>query len=696
METIWCPWDEATENHPQAPWPAKEEMREEGDERHTSQFGRFLALPRNPGNETVTYKQRSVVRQHHLDRVWDVPGLDDEGEWCEEDVMGELVGPGLMRELDSTYLFIEVWSSIMPSIPLHPPDPDRGSTISNGQNPLPQLLQTPSGLAILEVQGTINMPSMAEEVAESPDVSNPATTVGRVVFPDHNPNDPTGSNSWMKRVHLYIGQNQRLTGEVKKLSNPLGVIRRKRSDHDAMETSSDGTTEELEIMEIIYYKLLFSTRPEPSLSLFTIWAIFVSIRNIYFHPLSKFPGPKSAAATPFPYLNNLVRGSMVDWAMDLHAKYGPVVRLTPDELSFIGPPAWQDIYTTRPQLPKVEKGVFQSYNGVPVLTAETVTKEHTRQRRILNPAFSERALREQEDILKHYTDLLVTKLKEQVQQTEKSTVTLDITRWYNYTTFDTIGDLLFNDPFHSLENSADHPWVTAVFRGTKYGVLLNSIQHLPPLDTVVDFLMPRSLKEAAGRHFKWTREKMTRRIQMKTARPDFMTYILDNNKGEEQMTRDEMDSNASLIILAGSETSALTCSSSTYFALKTPAVYERLKKEVRDAFTSADDITVRAAAKLPFLHAVINEALRLHPAGPVAVVRMVDRPGVVVDGYEVPVGTRVGIPPKTMFRSPTNFVEPDIFAPERWLPDADPKYDADRKNAHEPFMVGPRNCVGKT
>lgn len=75
-------------------------MREEGDERHTSQFGRFLALPRNPGNETVTYKQRSVVRQHHFDRVWEVPRLDDEGEWFEEGVMGELVGGGLLRELE--------------------------------------------------------------------------------------------------------------------------------------------------------------------------------------------------------------------------------------------------------------------------------------------------------------------------------------------------------------------------------------------------------------------------------------------------------------------------------------------------------------------------------------------------------------------------------------------------------------------
>ncbi|KAI4217950.1 MAG: hypothetical protein LQ349_008940 [Xanthoria aureola] len=100
METIWCLWDGPDPNHPQAPWPSKEEMREEGDERHTSQFGRYPALPRNPGNETVTYKQRSPVKQHHLDRVWEIPRPDDVGEWHEEEVMEELLGESLLRELD--------------------------------------------------------------------------------------------------------------------------------------------------------------------------------------------------------------------------------------------------------------------------------------------------------------------------------------------------------------------------------------------------------------------------------------------------------------------------------------------------------------------------------------------------------------------------------------------------------------------
>lgn len=65
----------------------------------------------------------------------------------------------------------------------------------------------------------------------------------------------------MKRVHLYVGRHQRLTGEVKKLPSPLALIRRKNLTEDVSDPAS--ATEELEIAEIVYYKLLFSSRPEP-------------------------------------------------------------------------------------------------------------------------------------------------------------------------------------------------------------------------------------------------------------------------------------------------------------------------------------------------------------------------------------------------------------------------------------------------
>ena len=89
METIWVPDGKEAQAHPQAKWPIYAEMKEEGDERHTSGFGRFLALPRVPGNDTVGHKMRSLVNPYPLDRVAelqqpayenDVPEPVDEAE----------------------------------------------------------------------------------------------------------------------------------------------------------------------------------------------------------------------------------------------------------------------------------------------------------------------------------------------------------------------------------------------------------------------------------------------------------------------------------------------------------------------------------------------------------------------------------------------------------------------------------------
>ncbi|KAG2419591.1 hypothetical protein HFD88_004387 [Aspergillus terreus] len=154
----------------------------------------------------------------------------------------------------------------MPSIPLHP----RASASTNSlTNPLPPLLQTPSGLAILELQGTINVPSEEgqgndpeqERMDDSPDPNALTfeTPIGKLMFPDYCPQTtPPDDTKWMKRVYLYVGRYQRMTGEVKKLAQPLAVVQR-RPQADL--TEAEG--EQLEIVEIVKYRLLFKNRPEP-------------------------------------------------------------------------------------------------------------------------------------------------------------------------------------------------------------------------------------------------------------------------------------------------------------------------------------------------------------------------------------------------------------------------------------------------
>ncbi|KAL4738312.1 chromosome transmission fidelity protein 8 [Aspergillus similis] len=146
----------------------------------------------------------------------------------------------------------------MPSIPLYP----RASSRNNAHNPLPQLLQTPSGLALLELQGTINLPFQenADAEIEFADSNNPSTyetPIGKLMFPDYSSQNAKDDTSWMKRAYLYVGRYQRMTGEVKKLPKPLAIIQRRQTD------GVDDAREQLEIVEIVKYKLIFKNRPEP-------------------------------------------------------------------------------------------------------------------------------------------------------------------------------------------------------------------------------------------------------------------------------------------------------------------------------------------------------------------------------------------------------------------------------------------------
>lgn len=69
-ETIWAPWSTATETHPEALWPDRTEFQYEGDDRAKSAVGRFLPLPRKPGNETVNWKAREQLQPYRpLDHV---------------------------------------------------------------------------------------------------------------------------------------------------------------------------------------------------------------------------------------------------------------------------------------------------------------------------------------------------------------------------------------------------------------------------------------------------------------------------------------------------------------------------------------------------------------------------------------------------------------------------------------------------
>lgn len=379
---------------------------------------------------------------------------------------------------------------------------------------------------------------------------------------------------------------------------------------------------------------------------FAVRSIRVAIYNVYFHPLSKFPGPILATATSIPYAYHVFNGRGVDWLQYLHEKYGKVVRVRPNELSYADPAAWHDIFLRRPLLPKPSfklidtPGLIQNMNEVESHT------EHSRLRKILAPGFSDRALREQEYIVQKYINHLVKRFQEAVMDTGNGSADIELLQWCQFTTFDIIGDLFLGESFRSLENSEHHLWVKAIFNGVKISTQLCAARYFSPLDHLVRFLLPKAVRRMAADHYNWSREKVELRVNQGSGRQDMMSYILRENSDEDKaVTREALDSNSALIILAGSETVAITVASTTWFLLKNPLTFKRLQQEIRSSFDSAEEITMAATADLPYLRAVILEALRLHPPQPLALPpRVVNRPDAVVCGQLIPIGVRTPLP----------------------------------------------------
>ncbi|KAL0935178.1 cytochrome p450 [Colletotrichum truncatum] len=424
-------------------------------------------------------------------------------------------------------------------------------------------------------------------------------------------------------------------------------------------------------------------------------------------------------ATRIGYCYKLIRGTLSFDMLDLHQKYGDVVRIAPDELAFSDAGAWKVIFghrtgTTTPSLSFEKSDTF--YRPIPGLPRDIITAlgpQHAALRRQMSHGFSDRALREQQPVIMKYVDIFIQRLKEQQPKQHRP---VDLTLWYNYCSFDIIGDLAFGEPFGCLDNSEYHPWVRTVFDLIKVGVVFQTANHYSFLRKIItSVLSTETMRQRRMDHKDMTMQKVLRRIELgKTGpRPDLIEGLL--KKKDEwvcktrthqtthlvivqmlfkvNMSLDELEANSSILIIAGSETTATVLSGVTYLLLKNPDKMAKLAKEVRTMFQSEDEIDFTSVNKLTYMLACLDEALRMYPPVPTGLPRVVPEGGATISGRYVPENTIVGIHQWATYHNEKNFKHPFKFHPERFL--GDPEYASDRKDALQPFHLGPRNCLGR-
>jgi cytochrome P450 len=149
------------------------------------------------------------------------------------------------------------------------------------------------------------------------------------------------------------------------------------------------------------------------------------------------------------------------------------------------------------------------------------------------------------------------------------------------------------------------------------------------------------------------------------------------------MSEDELHDELLTLLFAGHETTGIALAWAVYWLLRNPACLDRLLAELSAAGESPEPEVI---ARLPYLEAVVQETLRLHPIAP-DVPRKLARPLVLGD-YTLPTGVAVGVATALLHTRPDLYPEPERFNPQRFL---------DRKFSpfeYTPFGGGARRCLG--
>ncbi|GAB1196660.1 hypothetical protein APSETT444_005935 [Aspergillus pseudonomiae] len=426
------------------------------------------------------------------------------------------------------------------------------------------------------------------------------------------------------------------------------------------------------------------------------------IYNLFLHPLARYPGPALWRAFRFPFLLANIRGQLPHRIHGFHAQYGDIVRVAPDELSFVNPRAWRDIYTSDREFVRPHQYKDQPPGKTAPNLIACSEADHTRLRRNLAPGFSEKFAALQEPILQKYIDTLFVKLDARIASSGGDSATksadVDLVEWINYLAFDVIGDLTWGSSFGCLEGLRYHPWVQTVSQ-FKAAIIVGSMKFYPLLYHLLMAITPADALKPVMEMWKVTDEKVAQRVATTTpsttTRPDFVGTMIASGA----MTQEEMEVNSMLIVAAGSESITTVITGVINYLLREGD--QRTLREVVDllhnTFPTEKDITATRLKSAPYLDAVLMEGMRLCPTIPDAMRRQVPRGGARVAGQFVPQGMIVSIPPLASYRTPHNFTSPSEFAPRRWLGE-DERFRGDlskQKEAFNPFSLGSHNCPGQ-
>ncbi|KAF3032345.1 hypothetical protein E8E12_001817 [Didymella heteroderae] len=340
------------------------------------------------------------------------------------------------------------------------------------------------------------------------------------------------------------------------------------------------------------------------------YAVYTIIYNVYFHPLAKFPGPLLAATSTYwkAYVECVANRSFCHELVNLHARYGDVVRVGPNELHFASPKAYHDIYNNKNRWDK-EARLYKSF-GEDRSSFGFLT--YTEAKVLDAPGF---------------TAPIVVAMD----------ASLPVFIRFKYS------ELYKNMIMHCP------PRLSRILSPATAGLV--DLQQLlkQQIDDLTDD--PEKLKQLPHNLTIYHRLMDPEAFRDKTVPSAGSLY----EEGQ-------------ALMFGGADTVGNTLMVGTHHLLQRPEVLQALKIELLTAWPIlSKEPKLRELESLPYLNAVIKESLRMSSGVVSGLLRVVPSSGATINGIVVPADTIVSCGSTFVHYNAVIFPEPNVFKPERWL-----------------------------
>ncbi|KAK7926904.1 hypothetical protein PG985_003902 [Apiospora marii] len=434
------------------------------------------------------------------------------------------------------------------------------------------------------------------------------------------------------------------------------------------------------------------------------------VYRLTLHPLARFPGPFLCRVSFLPqaYYEAYLQGKYIYQIPKYHEKYGPVVRLNPNEVHINDISVFHEIFDRTKRFTK-DPATY----SVGVSNAMTMTipvEAHRAKRQVLDPVFSKRRVNMMEDYIYDEIDRIFHKIDECTGKGEE--VPLH-EMFYCYTS-DVVSELLFGKSLDmiSMPDFRQRVKDMQFFTSGVWTAL-----HLPLLRKVVTD-GPRWLAaKLSATYIKMvTYFETLAQDAMQRYNPDeaskkspheetiFDRMITNNLRKREEAVKEgrhlealsfeDLADESAMILNGGTEPPANQMAYATYYFLKYPEVRRKVLSEL-DAVETNDHsrMPLQKLENLPYFTSFVKESLRMATLIPGRLPRTVPKGGLYVPAIKdtIPEGYAVGVSHDLIHKDPQLFPEPYEFRPERWLG------PGGKELLHwlVSFSWGRTDCVGK-